>query len=1295
MTTISTSTLPSSGRAFVKSVLSGDGVILRGKPVNGPPPERILSFSNVIAPRLGTASDPGKEEVGAFESREYLRKLLVGKEVAFRVEYTTTTNNRDFGSLSLQPPGVDGETNVTRLLVKGGWVKVKPFDSKKGQAPTDEYTALTELEAAAQAGGLGIWAPGKAGRNANFAAPEDPRAFLEKYKGKHIDAIVDQVRDANTVRLVCLLPDDKDATKKHHQYINLTLTGVKAPTYRVGIPNVEDVIEPYSEEAKYFVESRLLHRDVKVLFEGVAQNNTNFIGTLIHPAGNISEALLAEGFATVVSWQVALVTGGPAKLRAAEQKAKDKKLRVWKTFVAKEKSAFASEFDAIVTRVIGADCIAVLPVSKPDGPERKLYLSSVRTPKPKEPKEAGYNIEAKEFVRQRLIGKTVHVTIDFVKPAEGEYESRECATILNGEQNIAEALISRGLATALRHRKDDDNRASNYDALLLAEDRAIKAQKGLHSTKEPPVVRVNDASETAAKAKQFLPFMQRSGTVAGVVEFASSGSRFKLWVPSQNTKITLVLAGIRCPRVGRTPAEKSEPFGQEALDFANRRILQRDVEVVVESVDKVGGFIGNVFLPNASGPRENFATTLLEHGLATIHDYSAAQSKYVNEFYAAEKVAQDKRLGIWSVRDPVAEAAAKEASLAAANDDDKAVIESKDVYVSEIGDAGVLFVQVLGSDLNRLEKLMADFGAFHAQPSAQNIAPMHPKVGDYVSAKFSADDAWYRARVKKINEDKTYHVVFIDYGNSEYLPASKLRPLDPRFSVTSLPAQAQEARLAFLTIPNAESDDAAYDRIREETEGQKLQAKIMGRMTVEGNQVMSVVLSHAPPASVASGSSAKVARAGPSLNEVLVSEGLAVVDQGVVKRFEADKKNAANGVAKGSKKEVIATLIEAQEGARKSRMSNITLNVKSSNESKFTVEVDPTGTVLSLKEAIAKHLESSSLPTPAENQRLIFAGRVLKDEEVLSTYKIVDGSTIHLVRSGLKAAPPTSTESTSTSATTAATPATPAPAAAPATSPAAANPAANPFAALLGAGNTPGAGANPFAAMGGMPGMGGIGGGMGGGMGGGIPGMGNMDPALLNQLMSNPAVANSVAAMFSNPAFLDAMMASNPQLATMMTPEMRAMMQSEGFRRMMADPNTVRSMMQMAPLMQGGVNPFGQPGFGPGAATAATSPGATGAAATPGAPPTAMNPTGAGGFDPALLSLLMGGGLGGLGGFPPAAALPPPPANPEEAYQVQLRQLQDMGFYDAAENLRALVQTRGNVESAVEWLLNNPPPGHR
>lgn len=42
---------------------------------------------------------------------------------------------------------------------------------------------------------------------------------------------------------------------------------------------------------------------------------------------------------------------------------------------------------------------------------------------------------------------------------------------------------------------------------------------------------------------------------------------------------------------------------------------------------------------------------------------------------------------------------------------------------------------------------------------------------------------------------------------------------------------------------------------------------------------------------------------------------------------------------------------------------------------------------------------------------------------------------------------------------------------------------------------------------------------------------------------------------------------------------------------------------------------------------------------------------------------------------------------PEQLYATQLSQLQEMGFFDTQENIRALSSTSGNVNAAIERLL--------
>lgn len=79
--------------------------------------------------------------------------------------------------------------------------------------------------------------------------------------------MIEHVRDGCTVRAF-LLPE--------FQYVTLMLTGVKTP-----VTKMDGTVEPFSAEAKYYVESRLLQKDVEIVLEGVS--NQNVLGTVLHP----------------------------------------------------------------------------------------------------------------------------------------------------------------------------------------------------------------------------------------------------------------------------------------------------------------------------------------------------------------------------------------------------------------------------------------------------------------------------------------------------------------------------------------------------------------------------------------------------------------------------------------------------------------------------------------------------------------------------------------------------------------------------------------------------------------------------------------------------------------------------------------------------------------------------------------------------------------------------------------------------------------------------------------------------
>jgi staphylococcal nuclease domain-containing protein 1 len=144
-----------------------------------------------------------------------------------------------------------------------------------------------------------------------------------------------------------------------------------------------------------------------------------------------------------------------------------------------------------------------------------------------------------------------------------------------------------------------------------------------------------------------------------MVEYVASGSRFKyvrfpfpvvnliertprLFLQKENQVLTLVLGGIRAPRAARNTSEKSEPFGQEALDFATRRYMQRDVEFEVDSLDKQGGFIGTLWINKT----ENAAIALVKEGFASVHDYSAETLTWARQLYDAQTEAQNNKAGV-------------------------------------------------------------------------------------------------------------------------------------------------------------------------------------------------------------------------------------------------------------------------------------------------------------------------------------------------------------------------------------------------------------------------------------------------------------------------------------------------------------------------------------------------------------------------------------------------------------------------------------------------------------------------
>ena len=74
---------------------------------------------------------------------------------------------------------------------------------------------------------------------------------------------------------------------------------------------------------------------------------------------------------------------------------------------------------------------------------------------------------------------------------------------------------------------------------------------------------------------------------------------------------------------------------------------------------------------------------------------------------------------------------------------------------------------------------------------------------------------------------------------------------------------------------------------------------------------------------------------------------------------------------------------------------SVTFNVKS-NQAKWTLTLPLSTTAIDLKNKLAA---AEYANVPAASQRLIYSGRVLKDDDTLLSHKVKDGNTMHLVKS--------------------------------------------------------------------------------------------------------------------------------------------------------------------------------------------------------------------------------------------------------------------------------------------------------
>lgn len=878
--------LPSHGLATVKSVLSGDTVVLTGRATvpGQKTPVVIFTFERVTAPRMASKANGNIDDPGAFPAREWLRQLCVGKQVAFETrKQGATAGDRVYGLLFMPSPnGDDTKMNIAVEAVRVGHATPKVLIQAEDENaiaveqdgdPVVEYErALNSALQEAKVNGVGVHSLSPLVRPIKNAGEEfQTLELIETVKkfcvGNTVTCVIEYIFDGSRFRVHVTDPELKEAGL---QYANFTLIlgGVASP--RVGNPRLDPPTksEPFADQARAFVEARLLHRELKIALHGTDKSGICAVGTVLHPRGNIGVELLKNGLARVSDWSARMMNplDIPA-FRVAENNAKRTNLGVWHSYAPPQLSG-DSEIIGQVIEVLTGDTVAILPAGQAydsDTKLKKVSLASVRSPrvgnektgKPDEP----YATECKDRLRVLCTGKSVQVKIHYERdiPMGQNTEKRQFGTISVGKrEDVGEVLVTEGLA-ATQHHRDDEEKSPRYDLLVAAENAAKTAKKATHSPKEYKKSTTNDLTDPK-KAKAYSGSLMRAGKLKAIVEYVFNGSRYKAFVPSENCHIIFALENLKSPQpsapssvISRGQARPAEPFGDASKRHARLSVLQRSVEIFCKGVTMGGVITGELFV-GGGAQRRDFGLEMVGAGLASVDqrkiDYGEASKTIVD----AQAHAKSNKVGLWSTYKEKIEPTAKVAI--------KAKEKNVTVKLSEIRNGSNFFVQYVGEEAaDVIDKSMRIFTADNGTTGA----PCDLKNGKVVAALF--DDGtgklWYRAKILERRGPKA-RVLFVDYGNvSTVSVATQLRPLDLQLGVDRIPAIAKEAVLALtVTRPLDDDDGVNAARFLQQSCWGK---EITGRIFCE-NEGKLVIALYEPGTTT-------------SINEKLVTEGLARVSR--------------------------------------------------------------------------------------------------------------------------------------------------------------------------------------------------------------------------------------------------------------------------------------------------------------------------------------------------------------------------------------------------------------------------------
>ena len=248
-------------------------------------------------------------------------------------------------------------------------------------------------------------------------------------------------------------------------------------------------------------------------------------------------------------------------------------------------------------------------------------------------------------MRRLTVGKVIQFKVLYSIPTGSKKDYG--TVILQGGEKLPEACIAEGwvrLREESRRKEMSEESESLLSNLELQEAKAKTDGKGVWAGQGGLIENTYDLSDPKALVEKC-----HGKSLDAIVERVLAGDRMILRLflsPSKHVQTIITVAGVRAPKRANTAEgreQPAEPLANEAHQFVETRLLQRNVKVEILGVTPQNQLICIVKHPNGS-----IADFLLKAGLAQCTDFhSTLLGSEMKSLRQAERHAKDNQLGLY------------------------------------------------------------------------------------------------------------------------------------------------------------------------------------------------------------------------------------------------------------------------------------------------------------------------------------------------------------------------------------------------------------------------------------------------------------------------------------------------------------------------------------------------------------------------------------------------------------------------------------------------------------------------